>query len=156
VRVEHLVGQLGEQQLADRGAMQRHGAAGLEAQPQRPLRLDAVDVDHVASRHDAQVARLARLSRELGEDGVAGPRAGRGAQHVEAERHESLALDDAAPPRLAADEAQALEDADDAVRGGLWQVEGGGDLGDRQRALARGDHLQHAKRLRDCARGIVA
>ncbi len=85
------------------------------------------------------------------------PRPGRGGrlEHVERQAHEALALDHAPAPRLAADEAQALERGHDPVRGGRRQVQGRGDLGDGEGMPARGDLLQHAQRLGDGARLVV-
>ncbi len=58
-RLERVGREFAQQELADRGAVQRHAAPGLEAKSQRPVRLHAVDVDHVSGGHHAEVARFA-------------------------------------------------------------------------------------------------
>src|SRR5258706_4942183 len=69
-------------------------------------------------------------------------------QHIQTQAHQPPALDHAPASRLASDEAELLQRADDTVRGRLRHVERGGDFRDRHRTLARGHRLEDAQGFR--------
>src|SRR5258706_7539295 len=68
-------------------------------------------------------------------------------QHIQTQAHQPPALDHAPASRLASDEAELLQRADDTVRGRLRHVQRGGGFPDRQWALSRGHPLQDAPRV---------
>ena len=72
-RVALLLRHLRQKQLAARRAMQRHVRAHVERQPQRPLRLDAIEVKHLRAVERREVAGLADLPHQLGQHLVPQP-----------------------------------------------------------------------------------
>src|SRR3546814_19396942 len=65
-----LLRHVAQEHLSDGRAVQRHAAPRLEPQPERPLRLDAVEIDHLVTGQDTEVAGLADGVRERLQDGV--------------------------------------------------------------------------------------
>jgi hypothetical protein len=127
--------------------MERHARAGLEAEPERPRRLDAVEIDRRVANHHAEIAGLADCGGERLENGVT-----RRLRHccrddVDGEAEEPRSGHVGATVRLALDEALAFELPDDAVHRRLRHGEEDGELGNAERAARIGERLEHGEDL---------
>ncbi|MNN38868.1 hypothetical protein D3C81_1528840 [compost metagenome] len=59
---------MSEQQFADGGAVRRDAAAGAQLHAQWPMAFHAVDVEHLLAVEHADIAGLADLGYQLGQD----------------------------------------------------------------------------------------
>ena len=99
--------------------MQGHPRTGAEIQPQRPHRLDAVEINHLIPGQDPEIAGLAHLFRQRLQDGVPGATLGKGAQHLQRQLNQPLPFDKPARAGLASEKSLFLEHLGDTVPGGL-------------------------------------
>ncbi len=115
-------------------------------QAQRPVGLDAVEIDQRALVQHREVAALADLA-----DHAPQTCAARGgaivAQHVEREARQALADDVGAPAGLAGEEARLLEQRERAVQRRLRQFGRLHQFRQRDRAPGAHQHLEHAEGL---------
>ena len=115
-------------------------------QPQRPSRLDTIEVYDVISRHHAEIAGLADLLRERLQNRVP-QRAQHGCRNdVQAQPEKPSARNEAALSRLALDQPVA-RDTHQAVRGRLGNAEQDPELGDAKRTLGAHHGFENRHRL---------
>src|SRR2546430_14929339 len=100
-----------EQQLAARTTVRRQRDAALrDVQPQRPGRLDAVEIDERALLQHGEITGLGDLPDDALQYEAALRRGAVTAQHVEGKARQALADEVGAPARLAAEKARLLEE----------------------------------------------
>ena len=110
--------------------MHRNARPRLEAQAQRPLGLDTVDVDHGAAGNDAQIAGLSGGVGQRLQDGVTRAAPGGHVQGVQGHAHQPVAFDDLAAEHVAFQKAELLEGRGYPVGGGFGHVQQSGKLAD--------------------------
>jgi hypothetical protein len=137
--------QMGQKKLAAGGAVQGHVRAHIEREPQRPLGLDAVDVEHLAAVQRGEVAGLADLRDQRGQHLM--PQAAHHAvvQRVECQLAQRGTDGVAALIGVAREKAAVLKLRAQPVRGGLGQAQPHRQLGQRQRMPFIGQHRQQAQ-----------
>ena len=103
-------GQMGQQQLAARATMRRHGdLARRDLQAQRPIRLDPVQVDQRALAQHRQVAALANLADHPSQHDAPFRGGAVVAQDIESEPREAFANHVGAAARLATEKTRFFE-----------------------------------------------
>ena len=144
-----------EEELAARGAVDRHLRPGGEVQAQRPVRLDAIEVDDAPAVEHRQVAGLADARDQSLEDRVALGLCGLADQHVAGESRETRRRPEAARPGLPDDEARVDELPEQPVGGGGRESQLPGDRRRLGRPCRRCDERQRLERARERTRPRV-
>ena len=134
-----------QEQLAAGRAVQRHVRAHVQRQPQRPLRLDAVDVEHLRAVQRGEVAGLAHLRHQCGQHLVAQAAHDAVVQRVEGQPAQRRADGEAAFVDVARQEAAVQQLRAQPVRRHLGQAQAHRQLGQRQRAPLLRQQRQQAQ-----------
>ena len=138
--------QVREQHLAAGDRVRVHAAADLHVQPQRPVALDALQVDVVEVVEHADVAGLADVLDQLLEDGPDRSRLIERAQRRERQPGEAGTCRVALAGGVAQHHARALELHEQAMHGLPRQSEPGRKIGEADRLRMPENGLQHRQR----------
>lgn len=139
--------------------MQRHLRADGQADAQRPMRFDPVDIDHGVAFGHGDIAGLADLSGQPLQDRHAFAAQAGTAERVGRDPAQLPAGDEAAPAQIAHQPAVFLKRLQQAVGGGFGQAQHLADLGRGKGGCGLGDGFQDVERAQvglQAAFGVVA